>query len=74
VETTASVKRDGKRLAVLLAVVSAGRQSFGNIMEFIMMATSSNFGNVFSMAGATLFLPFLPLLPVQICSTTCSTT
>jgi P-type Mg2+ transporter len=35
-------------------------------MKYIMMGTSSNFGNMFSMAGATLFLPFLPLLPVQI--------
>ena len=35
-------------------------------MKYIMMATSSNFGNMFSMAGATLFLPFFPMLPVQI--------
>jgi Mg2+-importing ATPase len=43
-----------------------GRRAFGNIMKFIMMAMSSNFGNMFSMAGATLILPFLPMLPVQI--------
>jgi len=43
-----------------------GRGAFGNIMKFIMMAMSSNFGNMFSMAGATLILPFLPMLPVQI--------
>ena len=43
-----------------------GRRAFGNIMKFIMMAMSSNFGNMFSMAAATLILPFLPMLPVQI--------
>src|SRR5208337_1348859 len=43
-----------------------GRRAFGNIMKHIMMAMSSNFGNMFSMAGATLILPFLPMLPVQI--------
>jgi Mg2+-importing ATPase len=43
-----------------------GRRTFGNIMKYIMMGTSSNFGNMFSMAGAALFLPFLPMLPVQI--------
>ena len=46
--------------------VTEGRRAFGNIMKFIMMAMSSNFGNMFSMAGATLILPFLPMLPVQI--------
>jgi P-type Mg2+ transporter len=46
--------------------VIEGRRAFGNIMKFIMMAMSSNFGNMFSMAGATLILPFLPMLPVQI--------
>jgi Mg2+-importing ATPase len=55
-----------KRLAVLHDGIIEGRRSFGNIMKFIMMATSSNFGNMVSMAGATLVLPFLPLLPVQI--------
>jgi Mg2+-importing ATPase len=53
-------------LGVLERGVGEGRRAFGNIMKFIMMALSSNFGNVFSMAGATLILPFLPLLPVQI--------
>jgi Mg2+-importing ATPase len=53
-------------LDVLERGVGEGRRAFGNIMKFIMMALSSNFGNVFSMAGATLILPFLPLLPVQI--------
>ena len=53
-------------LAVLERSVTEGRRAFGNIMKFIMMAMSSNFGNMFSMAGATLILPFLPMLPVQI--------
>ncbi|MGH8678450.1 MAG: cation transporting ATPase C-terminal domain-containing protein, partial [Burkholderiales bacterium] len=39
---------------------------FGNVMKYIMMGTSSNFGNMFSMAAASLFLPFLPMLPSQI--------
>jgi Mg2+-importing ATPase len=46
--------------------VLEGRRTFGNIMKYVMMGTSSNFGNMFSMAGATLFLPFLPMLPAQI--------
>lgn len=53
-------------LKVLHAGVIEGRRTFGNVMKYIMMATSSNFGNMFSMAAATLFLPFLPLLPLQI--------
>lgn len=53
-------------LAVLHEGVLEGRKSFANIFKYVMMGTSSNFGNMFSMAGATLFLPFLPLLPVQI--------
>lgn len=53
-------------LGVLERGVVEGRRAFGNIMKFIMMAMSSNFGNMFSMAGATLILPFLPMLPVQI--------
>jgi Mg2+-importing ATPase len=53
-------------LNVLHEGVMEGRRTFGNIMKYIMMGTSSNFGNMFSMAGATLFLPFLPMLPVQI--------
>ncbi len=51
---------------VLHAGVMEGRRTFVNIMKYIMMGTSSNFGNMFSMAGATLFLPFLPMLPAQI--------
>jgi Mg2+-importing ATPase len=53
-------------LHVLHAGVLEGRRTFGNIMKYIMMGTSSNFGNMFSMAGASLFLPFLPMLPTQI--------
>lgn len=53
-------------LNVLHAGVIEGRRTFANIMKYIMMGTSSNFGNMFSMAAATLFLPFLPLLPAQI--------
>lgn len=53
-------------LMVLHAGVLEGRRTFGNVMKYIMMATSSNFGNMFSMAAATLFLPFLPMLPLQI--------
>jgi len=53
-------------LGALEGGVTEGRRAFGNIMKFIMMAMSSNFGNMFSMAGATLILPFLPMLPVQI--------
>ncbi|MEI7611893.1 MAG: magnesium-translocating P-type ATPase [Betaproteobacteria bacterium] len=53
-------------LHVLYTGVLEGRRTFGNIMKYIMMGTSSNFGNMFSMAGAALFLPFLPMLPTQI--------
>jgi Mg2+-importing ATPase len=53
-------------LGVLHRGVLEGRRTFGNVMKYIMMGTSSNFGNMFSMAGAALLLPFLPMLPVQI--------
>ncbi len=43
-----------------------GRRTFANILKYMMMGTSSNFGNMFSMAGGVLFLPFLPMLPIQI--------
>jgi Mg2+-importing ATPase len=55
-----------KSLAVLAQGVAEGRRSFGNIMKYVLMGTSSNFGNMFSMALASVFLPFLPMLPVQI--------
>ena len=53
-------------LAVLESGIIEGRKTFANTMKYIFMATSANFGNMFSMAGASLFLPFLPLLPKQI--------
>ncbi len=55
-----------RSLSVLHDGVLEGRKSFGNIMKYILMGTSSNFGNMFSMAGASLFLNFLPMLPLQI--------
>ena len=53
-------------LDVLVKGIIAGRKTFTNTMKYIFIATSANFGNMFSMAGASLFLPFLPLLPKQI--------
>jgi Mg2+-importing ATPase len=53
-------------LRVLNDGVLEGRRTFGNTMKYILMGTSSNFGNMFSVAGASLFLKFLPMLPVQI--------
>jgi len=54
------------RLDVLHRGILAGRRSFGNVLKYLLMGTSSNFGNMFSMVGAALFLPFLPMLPTQI--------
>lgn len=53
-------------LEVLANGIREGRRTFANTMKYIFMATSANFGNMFSMAGASLILPFLPLLPKQI--------
>jgi len=53
-------------LRVLHDGIIEGRKAFGNVMKYLLMGTSSNFGNMFSMAGASLFLPFLPMLPTQI--------
>ncbi|HSQ56504.1 MAG TPA: magnesium-translocating P-type ATPase [Gemmata sp.] len=53
-------------LGVLHAGIIEGRQAFGNVMKYLLMGTSSNFGNMLSMAAATAFLPLLPMLPVQI--------
>ena len=53
-------------LTVLHAGIVEGRKSFGNVMKYLLMGTSSNFGNMFSMAAAATFLPFLPMLPTQI--------
>ncbi len=53
-------------LRVLHNGIIEGRKAFGNVTKYLLMGTSSNFGNMFSMAGASLFLPFLPMLPAQI--------
>ncbi len=53
-------------LRILNDGVLEGRRTFGNTMKYILMGTSSNFGNMFSVAGASLFLRFLPMLPIQI--------
>ena len=73
VDTAVDVAKDAADLILLkhdLNVlhdgVLEGRRTFANIRKYIMMGTSSNFGNMFSMAGASLFLPFLPMLPTQI--------
>ncbi|MGO9392156.1 magnesium-translocating P-type ATPase [Rhodoblastus sp.] len=73
VDTAVDVAKDAaamillrKDLGVLADGVREGRKTFMNIIKYMMMGTSSNFGNMFSMAGAVLFLPFLPMLPTQI--------
>ena len=53
-------------LRILNDGILEGRRTFGNTMKYILMGTSSNFGNMFSVAGASLFLRFLPMLPIQI--------
>lgn len=63
---TAQIVLLEKDLNVLVQGVREGRITFANTLKYVFMATSSNFGNMFSMAGASLFLPFLPLLPKQI--------
>ena len=55
-----------RSLEVLHEGIIEGRKAFGNVMKYLLMGTSSNFGNMFSMAAASLFLPFLPMLPTQI--------
>jgi P-type Mg2+ transporter len=55
-----------RSLKVLHAGIVEGRKAFGNVMKYLLMGTSSNFGNMFSMAAAAVFLPFLPMLPTQI--------
>ena len=55
-----------KDLRVLAEGVIEGRRTFANTLKYVFMATSANFGNMISMAGASIFLPFLPLLPKQI--------
>jgi Mg2+-importing ATPase len=63
---TADIVLLEKDLRVLSKGIKEGRAIFANTLKYIYMATSANFGNMFSMAGASLFLPFLPLLPKQI--------
>jgi len=53
-------------LDVLREGIVQGRKTFANTLKYVFMAVSANFGNMFSMAGASLFLPFLPMLPKQI--------
>jgi Mg2+-importing ATPase len=53
-------------LRVLHQGILEGRRASGNMMKYLLMGTSSNFGNMFSMAAASVFLPFLPMLPTQI--------
>jgi P-type Mg2+ transporter len=55
-----------KDIGVLAEGISLGRITFANTLKYVFMATSANFGNMFSMAGASLILPFLPLLPKQV--------
>jgi len=73
VDTAVDVAKDAADLIMLKSDlhvlhdgVLEGRRTFANIRKYVMMGTSSNFGNMFSMAGASLFLPFLPMLPTQI--------
>ena len=73
VDTAADVAKDAadivlleKDLNVLVDGVKEGRSTFANTLKYVFMATSANFGNMFSMAGVSLFIPFLPLLPKQI--------
>jgi Mg2+-importing ATPase len=53
-------------LDILHRGVIEGRRAFGNVTKYLLMGTSSNFGNMFSMAGASVFLSFLPMLPTQV--------
>ena len=55
-----------KSLLVLQDGVVEGRRIFGNITKYIKMGASSNFGNMFSVLGASIFLPFLPMAPIQV--------
>jgi Mg2+-importing ATPase len=73
VDTAVDVSKDAadivlleKDLLVLAGGIREGRKIFGNTIKYILMGTSSNFGNMFSAAAASIFLPFLPMLPIQI--------
>jgi Mg2+-importing ATPase len=63
---TASIVLMRKSLNVIVEGVAEGRRTFVNTLKYILMGTSSNFGNMFSMAGASFILPFLPMTPSQI--------
>ncbi len=73
VDTAADIAKESsdlilleKSLLVLKEGVKEGRRIFDNILKYIKMAASSNFGNMFSVVGGSIFLPFLPMLPIQI--------
>ncbi len=73
VESATDVAKDAadivlleKELGILAQGVVEGRRIFSNTIKYVLMGTSSNFGNMFSAAGASLFLPFLPMTPTQI--------
>jgi P-type Mg2+ transporter len=73
VDTAADIAKESadiilleKSLLVLQDGVVEGRKIFGNITKYIKMGASSNFGNMFSVLGASLFLPFLPMAPIQV--------
>jgi Mg2+-importing ATPase len=73
VDTAADVAKEaadlvllGRDLGVINDGVVEGRRTVENVTKYILMGSSSNFGNMFSMAGAALFLPFLPMLPTQV--------
>ena len=73
VQTATDVARDAadivlldKDLGILADGIAEGRRTFANTMKYVMMGTSSNFGNMFSAGAASLFLSFLPMLPTQI--------
>lgn len=73
VDTAADIAKESsdiilleKSLLVLKDGVLEGRRVFGNIVKYIEMSASSNFGNMFSVVGASIFLPFLPMIPIQV--------
>jgi P-type Mg2+ transporter len=73
VDTAVDVAREAanlillrKDLTILAEGVREGRRTYANIMKYVLMGASSNFGNMFSMAGGSLLLPFLPMLPIQV--------
>jgi len=65
-KATADIVLIEKDLEVLCQGIIDGRKTFANTMKYVFMATSANFGNMFSMAGVSVFLTFLPLLPKQV--------